>query len=240
MGRQKMNGELLSGKCVFCGDTYSKAAMRKHLESCRKREVTPKKSLGSESSRKRNTFHIVVEGAHNPEYWLHLEANADATLEDLDSFLRDTWLECCGHMSAFTIQKTRYIAGSGIDSMWVSIGFKTGGQKDMNIALGKVLAPGLKFYHECDFGTTTEIVLKVLSEHEGALEGDPVRILARNEPPQILCTVCGKVATQVCVQCIYEGKGWLCDKCAQKHDCGEDMFLPVVNSPRVGMCGYIG
>jgi hypothetical protein len=112
-----------------------------------------KKSLGSDTTRKKNTFHIVGEGAHHSEYWMHLEANADATLEDLDSFLRDTWLECCGHMSAFTIQKTRYIAGSGIDSMWVDIGFKPGGEKDMNIALSKVLAPKLKFYHEYDFGT---------------------------------------------------------------------------------------
>jgi len=34
--------------------------------------------------------------------------------------------------------------------------------------------------------------------------------------------------------------GWLCDECAPKHKCGEDMLLPVVNSPRVGKCGYTG
>jgi len=232
----KINEELLNGKCNLCGGIYSKAVMRKHLESC----TGTKKSSGGDSARKRNTFHIVVEGAHRPEYWMHLEANADATLEDVDSFLRDTWLECCGHMSAFTIQKTRYMAGSGIDLMWVDIGLKPGEEKDMNIALSKVLAPKLKFYHEYDFGTTTELVLKVVSEHERALERKPIRILARNEPPQILCNVCGKIATQVCTQCIYEGKGWLCDKCGRKHECSEDMFLPVVNSPRVGMCGYTG
>ena len=37
-----------------------------------------------------------------------------------------------------------------------------------------------------------------------------------------------------------EGEGWVCDECAPKHKCGEDMLLPVVNSPRVGMCGYTG
>lgn len=174
MGKHKINEEPLNGKCSLCGGIYSKAAMRKHLELC----TMTKKSLGSDTTRKRNTFHIVVEGVHHPEYWMRLEANADATLEDLDSFLRDTWLECCGHMSAFTIQKTRYIAGSGIDSMWVDMGFKPGGEKDMN--------------------------------------------------------------TQVYAQCIYEGKGWLCDKCGRIHECGEDMLLPVVNSPRVGMCGYTG
>jgi len=103
MRNHKINEELLNGKCNLCGGIYSKAVMRKHLESC----AGTKKSSGGDSARKRNTFHIVVEGAHRPEYWMHLEANADATLEDVDSFLRDTWLECCGHMSAFTIQKTR-------------------------------------------------------------------------------------------------------------------------------------
>lgn len=234
MGKHEIKEEPLNGKCSFCGGTYSKAAMRKHLESC----MITKKPSGS--ARKGNTFHIVVEGADYPEYWMHLEANADAILEDLDSFLRDTWLECCGHMSAFTIQKTRYIAGSGIDSMWVDIGFTLGGKKDMDIALGKVLAPGLKFYHEYDFGTTTELVLKVVSEHEGAPEHKSIRILARNEPSRILCNVCGKIAALVCSECIYKGKGWLCDKCGRKHACGEDMLLPVVNSPRVGMCGYRG
>ena len=34
-------------------------------------------------------------------------------------------------------------------------------------------------------------------------------------------------------------KGWLCEAHAEKHR-HQDMFLPVVNSPRVGMCGYTG
>ncbi len=34
--------------------------------------------------------------------------------------------------------------------------------------------------------------------------------------------------------------GWLCDSCAEDHKCGEDMLLPVVNSPRTGVCGYTG
>lgn len=45
---------------------------------------------------------------------------------------------------------------------------------------------------------------------------------------------------QVCSICIYEGKGWVCDECAPEHECEEEMFLPVVNSPRVGMCAYYG
>ena len=63
--------------------------------------------------------------------------------------------------------------------------------------------------------------------------------LARNLPPKILCA-CGELATQVCGQCNYDATSWLCKKCAAKHECGEEMFLPVVNSPRVGVCAYTG
>ncbi|MDI6856684.1 MAG: hypothetical protein QMD21_07890, partial [Candidatus Thermoplasmatota archaeon] len=117
---------------------------------------------------------------------------------------------------------------AGIDSMWVGIGFVPGG-RDMDIHLGRVLTPGLKFRYEYDFGTTTELALKVVAEREGKIVDETIRLLARNDPPLITCDVCGKIATQVCSECIWSGKGWLCDKCARKH-----------NSPRVGMCGYTG
>jgi len=67
-----------------------------------------------------------------------------------------------------------------------------------------------------------------------------VRLAARNEPPTWPCDVCGKAATAVCTQCLYEGKGFCCAGHASSHDCDEDMLLPVVNSPRMGVCGYTG
>lgn len=39
---------------------------------------------------------------------------------------------------------------------------------------------------------------------------------------------------------IWDGEGWLCESCAKNHECDEDMFLPVLNSPRTGVCGYTG
>ncbi|MBI5416950.1 hypothetical protein HZA55_03240, partial [Candidatus Poribacteria bacterium] len=49
-----------------------------------------------------------------------------------------------------------------------------------------------------------------------------------------------KQATKVCSECIYDDKGWVCDDHADTHECGEDMLLPVVNSPRIGVCAYSG
>ena len=113
----------------------------------------------------------------------------------------------------------------------------------MNVAIGRVLAPGSTFSYEYDFGTTTELTGKIvsaLSRTNARLIGKPIQVLARNDSPGITCLSCGKNATQVCSECIYSGEGCLCEECAKEHECGEEMLLPIVNSPRVGMCGYIG
>jgi hypothetical protein len=223
-----MPGRTSQGKCNLCGQTFSKQVMVRHLETCKQKRV-------ESGARRKKLLHLQIEGRDLPEYWMHIEMPADAKLQDLDRFLRDIWLECCGHLSAFTIAGQSYdVAPEG--DPWT--GKKP---KGMSAKLGDVLEPGVKFSHEYDFGTTTELVLKVVSEREGIVKRDAVNVLARNDPPAISCAECGKPATQVCTQCIYEGpQAWLCDEHAESHKCGEDYFLPVVNSPRVGMCGYTG
>lgn len=37
----------------------------------------------------------------NPIYRLYLSVPFKLKLENLDHFLRETWLECCGHLSQF-------------------------------------------------------------------------------------------------------------------------------------------
>ncbi|MDI6791813.1 MAG: hypothetical protein QME81_02935 [bacterium] len=197
--------------------------MTKHLASCEQRRAVSETSSGKQKPQKTKLFHLVVEGHDLPEYWMHLEAPAEATLGDLDRFLRNIWLECCGHLSAFTIEGKSYDEDGGMD-----------------VTLGKILSPGMKFYHEYDFGSTTELVLKVVSERDGQVSDESILLMSRNDTPLIMCVSCGKPARQVCVECLWDGEGWLCNKCAKKHECGEDMLLPVVNSPRVGVCGYTG
>ena len=43
----------------------------------------------------------MVEATYNPVYWLHHDVPAKATFGKLDPVLRDLWLECSGHISAF-------------------------------------------------------------------------------------------------------------------------------------------
>jgi hypothetical protein len=188
--------------------------MGKHLTTC-----IPMHIEKSKDKKAKPFFHVVVKSPYTSLYWMHLKVSADADLGDLDSFLRDIWLECCGHMSAFSIEDE---------------------ELDMDEIVEDIFKPGLKIRHEYDFGSTTELLISVIGEYKGPVK-EKIELLARNEPPQILCNECGKVpAVEICTECSWSGKGWLCKSCAKKHKCGEDMMLPVVNSPRTGVCGYTG
>ena len=222
------------GICTFCRGEFSKSAMARHLETCEQRVSTEAKAGSRRKAQQIRTFHLVVEGRDLPMYWMHLDATASTTLATLDRFLRDTWLECCGHLSAFEIGGVRYTVDAGMDDGWGM------DEKSMRVRLDKVFSPGQSCSYEYDYGTTTELKLKVLTEREADAKGKAIQVLARNTAPTILCEQCGKPATNVCSQCIFDGKGWLCDSCAEKHECGEEMLMPVANSPRVGMCAYTG
>ncbi len=112
------------------------------------------------------------------------------------------------------------------------------GEKTMEYKISSVIRPGASFFHEYDFGTTTQLQFKCISEREGDI--DNIDIVARNDLPNFSCYECKKPAEEICTYCIWYGRGLFCKKCAKKHECEEESFLPVVNSPRMGMCGYTG
>jgi predicted RNA-binding Zn-ribbon protein involved in translation (DUF1610 family) len=217
-----MTKQALPGTCRLCGDAFDKTAMTKHIQSCRAKQDSGKKTLP--------LLHLVAEGIDVPGYWIHLHVDASAKLKDLDQFLRDIWVECCGHMSAFTVGKQRY-------SVQPMGEFR---EKGMGAKVADLLRPKMKCGYEYDFGTTTELTVQVISEWDGPLATRPVQLVARNSPPEFPCESCGESATQVCAECLWDNAGFVCDKCAPDHECGDEMLLPVVNSPRMGQCGYDG
>ena len=223
------------GTCNLCGATFVKSSMSSHLRKCL---VTNNPPPSGRAGKPKKLLHLVVEGLYARDYWLHLEVPATATLADLDAFLRNIWLECCGHLSAFEIDGITYESHPSDDGGFGFFGVFR--EKGMNVTLGKVFRPGLKLTYEYDFGSTTPLAIRVLSEREGYHEGRVPRVLARNQPPPIVCGLCGQPATRVYVEQSDEPEGWLCDACAEKGEYDEDMFLPVVNSPRVGVCAYTG
>jgi hypothetical protein len=351
-----------NGICEFCKSEVDKSKMSQHLKYCKERKAVlaeeQTNTATNKEAKKTKLFHIVVEGHYNPQYWMHLELPAEDTFYDLDQFLRDTWLECCGHLSAFRVGNKSYSSDSE-DMMWgmypmaegeeededgdeeeddeslfgpglqeelenmspieaasmllevLTSEFQTNPldlppeefdsklkelltkrmqqetgsaltpeqqaqidtmtplirstlqlttnpffssmledmdrESDMDVELEKALKVGQKFTYEYDFGSTTNLALRVVSEREGFIEdeeSDNIEILARNNAPEMPCVVCGKPAKKVAPGYDFgvEEHAYCSAKCAKKND-EEFSFsemLPVVNSPRVGVCGYTG
>jgi len=213
-----------SGKCNYCEEVFSKMSIKKHLDKCEKRP---------QSEKKEEYFILSVQDAYRKEYWLYLKVQANQTLEALDQFLRDIWLECCGHLSSFEIDGVEYISQDIED---FGFGIK---RETMKVKLNKVLFEGVQFEYTYDFGSSTILKLKVVTKETSAKIKDGIEPMARNLPPEFKCS-CEKEATQVCTQCLYEGEAWFCEECAKEHECGEEMCSPIVNSPRTGVCGYCG
>lgn len=214
------------GLCTFCGRRMTRGGMARHLQSCPKRQSRIESAVRS-SRPSRTLFHLQVQDAHSGHYWLHLEMAGSAPLQALDQYLRAIWLECCGHLSNFSI-------GSG----W------NGRDVPMTKKAGQVFRPGVELTHVYDFGTSSWTLVKVVAEREGsAMTARPLMLMARNESPASTCMACEHNAEWLCLECVYEGlgEGILCAEHAQAHphdDYGEP--VPLVNSPRLGMCGYVG
>src|SRR5689334_4686797 len=94
------------GTCVYCEQVFSKSGMRAHLEACESRKTVIQALNKSAGAKSTQFFHLTIDSA---DYWMHVEIPADNTLRDLDQFLRDIWLECCGHLSQFIIGDTSYV-----------------------------------------------------------------------------------------------------------------------------------
>jgi hypothetical protein len=226
MPRQKQT----KGKCVYCGKEFAKSGISRHLKTCATRQQT----ISEEKGEQERLFHLQVQGTWRPEYWMHLEMPGSLTLEKLDTFLRDIWLECCGHLSAFTINGTRY--EFSVDPTWDYWGEKP---HTMKHKLSTVFYPGLKTAYEYDFGSTTSLDITVVAEREGVPNrAKPIHILSRNGPPDIPCENCGQQqATRIYT---WEDYKELCDACGDASGFDNEGWLPVVNSPRAGECGYTG
>jgi len=213
------------GTCVYCGEIITKRGVAKHLGKCPKwQEVLT--SAAASSQPVETLWHLRVQDAYDKDFWLDLEMVGSASLDKLDKYLRAIWLECCGHLSKFTIG-----GWSGVD---------VGKARKANATF----EPGLVLRHLYDFGTTSETDIKVVGFREGkAKSKHPIALLARNRMPELVCQERSQPAHWLCIECVYEEdkSGYLCDEHMEEHpheNYGEPM--PLVNSPRTGMCGYDG
>jgi hypothetical protein len=215
------------GKCQYCGEETVKSAMGRHLAKCDRRALAIQAAEAG-TQPEETLWQLRVQDAYGKDFWLNLEMRGSATLEKLDAYLRAIWLECCGHLSQFTV------SGFG--------GYDIGKARKADAVFIKVT----KLLHLYDFGTTSETEIHVVGSRKGkATTKHPIVLMARNIMPERLCRECARPATHLCLECLYEAdetENWfLCDEHAENHphtEYGEP--VPLVNSPRLGMCGYDG
>ena len=243
------------GQCRFCDAQYGRAAMVKHMTTCKK--YVEKVEDGSKDN---IVYELLITGGYAGRYWLVVEVLGNETLAGLDSFLRQIWVESSWHMSEFEIGGQSFVSQLSR--------FSSYDDRDMNVSLASVLAPGMTFRYRYDFGDTTELKIEVKSERRGGIGvkgsvpgkgsiGNGVRLLARNEVTEV-CDVCGKERPAwIDLDAYYSDvPAFWCRECFVKsleeedpdfdpdeddlEDFIPDTFREFCNSPRMGVCGYEG
>ena len=111
-------------------------------------------TLKSKTSRRKSVYepdvyYIRAEATYWPAFWLDMEVSGVALLQDLDDYLPAIWLECCGHMSAFSL------GGWGTPQL-AKEGF-----------VCDVFRHKAKIMHVYDFGTESWTTLKRISVRQG-------------------------------------------------------------------------
>ncbi len=117
-----------------------------------------------------DALQLRIQSRHDKQYWLDLAVPIQTTLKTLDHFLRRTWLECCGHLSAFSTS-TRPVE-----------------ELNPSLKVIDVFARRKVIDYIYDFGSSTELVIKL---RKFTAAGPAIKILARNEPPSNACDECG-------------------------------------------------
>jgi hypothetical protein len=192
------------GNCYLCGKTVGKTAIKNHL--------LKELPQGDE-----NCYLVKIECEYAKAFWLYVDIPLTATLMQLDKFMRQIWLECCGHLSEFS-------KGGAFGGNVVGKARKLG-----SLAVGEVLD------YVYDMGSSTELIITIVEKTTRPKQKNVVRLLARNEIPSTSCDHCGKPATLINSWSFDE---FLCDECPKTEE--EEAYLPIVNSPRAGVCGYTG
>ncbi len=208
------NSRKYEGQCKFCKNDFTKKEITQHLDVCQNR----KKDKNIKNLRLRIIYPYIKK------FWLIVEVNEQAKLKDLDNLIRNVWVECCGHLSLF-------------------------GDYKNEIGKAKIIIDTLNLgdavNYIYDFGSSTELVIETLEYTNYQLnKKGKVELVARNYLPFSNCVKCGQQATQICYACYEQEEPCsICDICAKKYhneenEKEEHYILPLVNSPRAGICGY--
>lgn len=215
------------GKCYFCKRELTKSSVKRHLLKCN--------NLGVGNT---NYFMIKVEDFYNTDYWFYIQAKENASLRDLDYFLRAIWLECCQHLSSFRIMGKTYTSFTDDWNYMSDDSFDEMG----NYSLNDVLTKGIVLKHIYDYGSSTFLKLTVVDSYSGISTLASITLLVRNIMKEYKCVKCGETAIYLVKENDWDQETALCGKCSEIYaDENDESYLcTITNSPRIGVCGYEG
>ncbi|AWK50586.1 nucleic acid-binding protein [Clostridium beijerinckii] len=207
----------MKAKCYYCNKELTERTIKRHMKNCSemKKSIYEKRIDDKEQ---RNQFIIAIKPKYaGNEYCIYLSMDGTLGLVHIDQFIRDIWVECCGHLSGFKIRNKFYQ------------------DNQMNTQLNDILNIDEKFEYEYDFGSTTCLVLDVVNIIEVPSSFSQIEIIARNHEIKHVCKICGAEAKYF----NYEKDEWGCENCI---DGDNDIIMEFdyCNSPRDGVCGYEG
>lgn len=207
----------MKAKCYYCNKELTEKTIKKHMKNCSEMiKSIDEKIINDRKQIDQFIISIKPKYAGN-EYCIYLSISGILGLIHIDQFIRNIWVECCGHLSGFKIKGEYY-------------------QNDeMNIQLNDILNIDEKFEYEYDFGSTTHLILEVVDIIKVPSNFSQIEIIARNDEVKHQCEICGTEARYF----NYESDRWECENCV---DDDGDMIVEFdyCNSPRDGVCGYEG
>ena len=251
------------GICHVCSSLLRADDVRSHAATCFTDAVRSRYIVRDVDERYARSQPLLIwVRSDELRHWMMLVVQPTASLRQLDQFLRDQWLECCGHMSHFEIGDTQYSAcvpGPG-DPPRFDTDLAESDEQHMVHTVEETIAMGQKFRHEFDYGDTTCLDLELVAllpvpyeyvkefiNPPGGAQGhfdDFITVVARNLSPE-RCFTCGAVAHWRYYENPYVhippeeggpivGPPYFCNDCAPR----EVMLSKLRNSPRVGVGCY--
>lgn len=157
----------MKGKCYYCGKELTERTIKRHMKNCSEMKKVVEEKM-KDTKGLRDQFIISMKDKNAPSvYCIYVSIDADLQLNHLDKFIRDIWVECCGHSSAFTIDGKVYKDNSNE-------------KFEMNFYLKDVLEVNKKFKYQYDFESATHLILEVVDIIEVSKEFSQIEIIARN------------------------------------------------------------
>lgn len=209
-------------QCRLCGNTYSTRGAGRHLRNCLKK-------LPDIAGSGEPPLLVGVHGDHpqaDGAYVLFAIFPHDATLEQLDVYLRHHWLECCAHLSRFESAGREYLGDEWPHPEETS--------HSMRHRIAEAIGSGGSALYEYDMGDTTSLTVRVETAPPAATGWRE-----EQDAAPLGVTVMRNLMPERCGECLGEadlvdGDGYFCDGCTTDENVRDDTWL-LANSPRDGV-----